>query len=111
MKDALDGRTTGRGRVLKKASARALQRWMAEDRPFSENFVVVQCDGGRLLRRDRYDLANEPTIPLKAYIVLKEPDLFIGAEFPEDYHQDDSEVTAKAVHDYMIDGAAPLAKA
>ena len=42
--------------------------------------------------------------------MLREPDLFIGAEFLEDYHQDDSEVTAKAFHNYMIDGAAPLAK-
>ena len=93
VRDPLDGRTTLQGRVLKRASQKALDRCVQGSHPFSQDFVVVQR-GGHLLRRDRYDLANEPMVPDKVYIVLKEPDLFISAEFAEDYAMRDSEAAS-----------------
>ena len=66
--------------------------------------------GGLLLRRDRRDLSNEPSIPDKVYIVLNEPNLIIGAEFSEHYAEADSNVLAQAVQDYLIDSSPPASK-
>ncbi|CAE7422825.1 C15C7.7, partial [Symbiodinium pilosum] len=85
VKDPLDGMTTKRGKVLKRASPNVLDCWIKERQPFCEDYVV-------------------------AYIVLNEPNLVIGAEFPENYAEADSNVLAQAVKNYLIESFPPVPK-
>ena len=55
-------------------------------------------------------MSNEPSTPDKAYIVLNEPNLVIGAEFPENYAEADSNVLAQAVKNYLIESFPPVPK-
>ncbi|CAE7843272.1 GIP, partial [Symbiodinium necroappetens] len=101
--DPMHGRSTEKGDgTLNKATPTVLRRWLVEPNAFLEDFVVVR-ERGFLVRGDRHDMKDERGDHGEVYVVLKEPELYVNAEFSEDGPKEAQDVVIDGIQAFLAD--------